>query len=73
MGVLELTALPSLDAERWVPLVRETDVLLVEGGDAAFLCHWMRASGLGRPSAVAARDGLGWGERRKHGDDPPDR
>ena len=46
MGVLELTALPSLDAERWVPLLRETDVLLVEGGDAAFLCHWMRASGL---------------------------
>ena len=46
MGVLELTALPSLDAERWVPLVRETDVLLVEGGDAAYLCHWMRASGL---------------------------
>ena len=46
MGVLELTALPSLDQERWVPLVRETDVLLVEGGDAAYLCHWMRASGL---------------------------
>ena len=46
MGVLELTALPSLDEERWVPLVRETDVLLAEGGDAAYLCHWMRASGL---------------------------
>jgi len=46
MGVLELTALPSLDDERWVPLVRETDVLLVEGGDAAYLCHWMRASGM---------------------------
>jgi dipeptidase E len=46
MGVLELTALPSLDEERWVPLVRETDILLVEGGDAAYLCHWMRASGL---------------------------
>ena len=46
MGVLELTALPSLDEERWVPLVRATDVLLVEGGDAAYLCHWMRASGL---------------------------
>jgi dipeptidase E len=28
------------------PLLRETDVLLVEGGDAAYLCHWMRASGL---------------------------
>ena len=46
MGVLELTALPSLDDERWVPLVRETDVLLVEGGDAAYLCHWMRESRL---------------------------
>jgi len=46
LGVLELTALPSLDEERWVPLVRATDVLLVEGGDAAYLCHWMRASGL---------------------------
>ena len=46
LGVLELTALPSLDRERWFPLVRETDVLLVDGGDAAYLCHWMRASGL---------------------------
>ncbi|MFL5961179.1 MAG: Type 1 glutamine amidotransferase-like domain-containing protein [Gaiellaceae bacterium] len=46
LGVLELTALPSLEEERWVPLVRETDVLLVDGGDAAYLCHWMRASGL---------------------------
>ena len=46
LGVLELSALPSLDKERWVPLVRATDVLLVEGGDAAYLCHWMRASGL---------------------------
>ena len=70
MGVLELTALPSLDAERWVPLVRETDVLLVEGGDATYLCHWMRQSGLAGPPGDAARDGLGWGERRKHGDDP---
>ena len=27
-------------------LVRETDVLLVAGGDALYLCHWMRQSGL---------------------------
>jgi dipeptidase E len=46
VGVLELTALPSLDEERWVPLLRDSDVLLVEGGDAAYLCHWVRASGL---------------------------
>jgi dipeptidase E len=46
VGVLELTALPSIDEDRWVPLVRETDVLLVSGGDALYLCHWMRQSGL---------------------------
>jgi dipeptidase E len=46
LGVLELTALPSLDAERWVPLVEGTDVLLAAGGDALYLSHWMRESGL---------------------------
>lgn len=46
MGVLELTALPSIDEGLWVPLVEETDVLLVNGGDALYLCHWMRQSGL---------------------------
>jgi dipeptidase E len=46
LGVLELTALPSIDEEQWVPLVRETDVLLVGGGDALYLAHWMRESGL---------------------------
>jgi len=46
LGVLELTALPSIDEERWVPLVRNTDVLLVSGGDALYLCHWLRESGL---------------------------
>ncbi|CAN5212696.1 hypothetical protein BH09ACT2_BH09ACT2_11910 [soil metagenome] len=46
VGVLELTALPSLDESRWKPLVRETDALLVAGGDALYLSHWMRQSGL---------------------------
>lgn len=46
VGVLELTALPSIDEERWVPLVQESDVLLASGGDAVYLCHWMRESGL---------------------------
>ncbi len=46
LGVLELTALPSIGAERWVPWVREADVLLVNGGDAVYLGHWMRQSGL---------------------------
>ena len=46
VGILELTALPSIDKENWVPMVRETDALLVCGGDALYLHHWMRASGL---------------------------
>lgn len=46
VGLLELTALPTIGAERWMPWVRAADVLLVDGGDATFLCHWMRASGL---------------------------
>ncbi|WP_460110959.1 Type 1 glutamine amidotransferase-like domain-containing protein [Streptomyces sp. YKOK-J1] len=46
VGVLELTALPSIDKAHWVSWVREADVLLVNGGDALYLCHWMRASGL---------------------------
>ena len=46
VGILELTALPSIDEDKWVPLVREADVLLASGGDALYLCHWMRESGL---------------------------
>jgi dipeptidase E len=46
LGVLELTALPSIGDARWVSWVREADALLVNGGDALYLCHWMRQSGL---------------------------
>lgn len=46
VGVLELTALPSIDKARWLAWVQQADVLLVDGGDALYLCHWMRQSGL---------------------------
>lgn len=46
LGVLELTALPTIRPESWVPMVREADALLVWGGDVLYLCHWMRESGL---------------------------
>src|SRR5438105_6110731 len=46
LGVLELTALPSIDEEHWVPMVQETDALLVGGGDPLYLCYWMRQSGV---------------------------
>lgn len=46
IGLLELTALPTIGLERWEPWVRDADVLLVDGGEATYLCHWMRESGL---------------------------
>ncbi len=46
LGVLELAALPTLDRELWVPLVEKSDVLLANGGDALYLAHHMRESGL---------------------------
>lgn len=46
LGVLELTALPSIKEESWVPLLRETDALLVWGGHVMYLCYWMRQAGL---------------------------
>ena len=46
VGILELTALPTVGRHRWEPWVRATDVFLVDGGDATYLAHWIRASGL---------------------------
>jgi dipeptidase E len=46
LGVLELTALPSIKEEYWVPAVQEADALLVWGGSPLYLCYWMRQSGL---------------------------
>ncbi|RDI38014.1 Type 1 glutamine amidotransferase-like domain-containing protein [Falsibacillus pallidus] len=63
VGVLELTALPSINRERWVPLVQETDVLLVSGGDALYLSHWMKQSGMAAllPSLKAVYVGMSAG------------
>ena len=46
MGVLELTALPSMDRGKWESWVRKADVFLVDGGDPLYLCYWMRQSGM---------------------------
>jgi dipeptidase E len=46
LGLLELTSLPSIQRESWVPTLQETDALLVWGGNVLYLCHWMRQSGL---------------------------
>ena len=63
LGLLELTALPSIDEKHWLPTVQETDVLLVNGGDPMYLCYWMRQSGLADllPSLHAVYVGLSAG------------
>jgi len=46
LGVLELTALPSIDREMWLPSIMEADALLVWGGDPLYLSYWMHHSGM---------------------------
>ncbi|TXJ26606.1 MAG: peptidase E [Chitinophagaceae bacterium] len=46
LGLLELTVLPTMKKELWVPVLRETDALLVGGGDCQYLTYWMQQSGL---------------------------
>jgi dipeptidase E len=46
LDILELTALPSIKQELWLPMLQETDTLLVGGGDCQYLCYWMQQSGL---------------------------
>jgi dipeptidase E len=45
IGVLELSTLPSLGPDFWLNAVQETDVFLVNGGDALYLSYWMKQSG----------------------------
>jgi dipeptidase E len=63
VGVLELTALPSIDRATWLAAVHDADVLLVNGGDAVYLDRWLRESGLAEllPSASAVYVGLSAG------------
>ena len=58
VGILELTALPTVGRHRWEPWVREADVLLVDGGDATYLAHWLRESGLA--DVLATLDDTVW-------------
>ena len=70
LGVLELTALPSIKEEHSVPAVQDVDALLVWGGSPLYLCYWMRHSGLADllPSLHPGH-GLRRHERRRHGRD----
>ncbi len=63
IGVLEPTALPSINKTLWSPEVEEADVILVNGGDPLYLFYWMQESGLAAmlPSLRAVYVGLSAG------------
>jgi len=63
LGVLELTALPSIPQDVWLPALQAADVLLVNGGDTLYLAYWMRQSGFADllPSLRAVYVGLSAG------------
>jgi dipeptidase E len=46
MGLLEPTALPSIEREIWLQSLEEADALLVWGGDPLYLAYWFDKSGL---------------------------
>ncbi|NNN01797.1 MAG: type 1 glutamine amidotransferase-like domain-containing protein [Acidimicrobiaceae bacterium] len=46
LGLLELTALSSVQRESWVPALQEVDALLVWGGNVLYLNYWMQRSGV---------------------------
>lgn len=47
IGLLELTALTSIDKAIWRQAIADADALLVWGGDPLYLAHWFAQSGLG--------------------------
>ena len=70
VGVLELTALPSLDTEQWVP--QGPRGRRAAGGRRRRALPVPLDAGVraGGPAAVADRHGLGGTERGQHGADP---
>jgi dipeptidase E len=46
LGILELTALPSLAKELWLPQMEEADAIIVGGGNKFYLSYWIERSGL---------------------------
>lgn len=45
-GILELTALPNIPENVWLPQLQSVDVIFVGGGNKFYLSYWMQKSGL---------------------------
>lgn len=57
LGILELTALPTIEEEHWLPFVESSDAILVSGGNTGYLSYWMQESGFAEklPSLLEER------------------
>ena len=55
-GALELTALPTIPEDCWLPALEAADCLLVGGGNTGYLSHWLQQSGLGARLPALLRD-----------------
>ena len=45
LGILELTAMPTIEEEHWLPFVESSDAILVSGGNTGYLSYWFQESG----------------------------
>ncbi len=45
LSILELTAIPSILEEHWLPALQEADVIMVCGGNTPYLSFWFEKSG----------------------------
>lgn len=45
LGTLELTAVPTIEEDHWLPFVESSDAILVSGGNTGYLSYWFQESG----------------------------
>jgi dipeptidase E len=60
-GLIELTALPSIEEEHWLPAFEAADAIIVGGGNGPYLGYWFEQSGLAArmPAALEEKVYLG--------------
>lgn len=47
-GMLELTALPTIPVESWLPELTAADIVIVNGGNTGYLSYWFQQSGFAK-------------------------
>jgi dipeptidase E len=45
LGIIELTALPTVEEDHWLPAVEAADAIIVGGGNTGYLSYWLQQSG----------------------------